>query len=498
MPIEQVKLNTKALKCPVPATLKISRGKIGLYRGEHARVEIWTSKPKPLCLCRKIGDETKRKFFGLDEITLANDTARHYELQARANGLNFGTISDDEKRALMIWRDFVFRETKAGNPPRRLSEIVAELVEREQHADETPLFRDVAFQFLEYKERARAGKLDYRERLGKTVKRLAAAFPRAQIGEITETRFLAALAKICKARDGKSPAAPKTLNHWKDTAKEIFCWFYSRENKRRIREGFPALDNPLELLTKEKIRKTSEPQTISPAAAREILCDLLRHAPAAVPVVAVQMFAGVRNAEALRLRWRDIRANEIFLSLAITKTAETRTAPVAENLREWINAAIAAGAPASPETLIFARSDTPAAALAEMDADARERVELENFKTRKAALTKILARTAKRLGFRKPANAFRHTAVSALCKIHGFEKASDYCGHDIRTQGKYYRAAMSASEAADYFGIVPPAGDGKAIAFSREGAKDRATAARDGQRDAAQGETATPDAAASA
>ena len=474
----------------VPA-VKSGRGWLGLEKGKTATV-IFDAARGQLVLSVKTGEtyagtrraKIRREFYPVEEYARANAAARAANAQGKAAGTSFGALRPAEIEALKIWRGYEFDEMEAGRTPRPLAEILRELIAREARRDETPLFRDVAFQFLEYKERARAGKLDYRERLGKTVKRLAAAFPREQIGEITETRFLAALAKICTARDGKSPAAPKTLNHWKDTAKEIFCWFYSRENKRRIREGFPALDNPLELLTKEKIRKTSEPQTLSPAAAREILCDLLRHAPAAVPVVAVQMFAGVRNAEALRLRWRDIRANEIFLSLAITKTAETRTAPVAENLREWINAAIAAGAPASPETLIFARSDTPAAALAEMDADARERVELENFKTRKAALTKILARTAKRLGFRKPANAFRHTAVSALCKIHGFEKASDYCGHDIRTQGKYYRAAMSASEAADYFGIVPPTGDGKAIAFSRERAGTPADAA-DGTQAAA-------------
>ena len=495
MPIEQVKLNTKALKCPVPATLKISRGKIGLYRGEHARVEIWTSKPKPLCLCRKIGDETKRKFFGLDEITLANDTARHYEIQARANGLNFGTISDDEKRALMIWRDFVFSETKAGNPPRRLSEIVAELVEREAHKDETPPLREVVFKFIEAKDAAGGISQAYRARLKNRLERLAKFFREKRIGEITETELKSAILKLSRGRDG-APPAPKTQKHWIEAAKELFAWFYARENATR--RPAEKLNNPLELAAAPKIEKTREPEIISPAAARAILADLLANDLELLPAVAVQMFCGVRNAEALRLRWKDLKDGEFHLSCAITKTKIARAVPVPANLRAWIDAYAAArgNAPAAQD-LIFPFNDTPAAALAGASETARAARMNADYHARSMTYSRAILAAEKRTGIHKPQNAFRHTAVSALAVMHGQNLAADYCGHSIRTQGVNYRGLMSKQEAADYFGIVPPAGDGKAIAFSRERAKAGATGARDGQRDAAQGET-TPDAAAGA
>lgn len=105
---------------------------------------------------------------------------------------------------------------------------------------------------------------------------------RNDLADITEEKFLDVLAQTVKARDGISPAAPKTLNHWIDAGKELFKWFYTRENKRRAREGFPPLDNPLELLAKKKIRRKDEPATITVSDARALLCDLLEHAPRAL------------------------------------------------------------------------------------------------------------------------------------------------------------------------------------------------------------------------
>lgn len=60
-----------------------------------------------------------------------------------------------------------------------------------------------------------------------------------------------------------------------------------------------------------------------------------------------------------------------------------------------------------------------------------------------------------------------------MVKLYGEAAAAAYCGHSVRTQGVFYRTAVSAQNAKDYFGIVPPTGDGKAIAFSREGKKVR-------------------------
>lgn len=466
MAIEQVKLDVKKLKCPVPETLKIFRGRIGLYRGKFARVEIWTSKAKPLCLCRKIGNEVKRQFFGLNEITLANETARRFEMQGRGNGENFGTISDDERRALMAWREFSRAAAGTKSPARPLSEIVNEAIEREAHKDETPPLREVIFKFIEAKDAAGGISPAYRARLKNRLERLAKFFRGKRIGEITETALKSAVLKLSCGRDG-APPAPKTQKHWIELAKEVFKWFYTRENATR--RPAEKLNNPLELAAAPKIEKTREPEIISPAAARAILADLLANDVELLPAVAVQMFCGVRNAEMLRLRWKDLKDGEFHLSCAITKTKIARAVPVPENLRAWIDAfAAARGKAPAPQDLIFPFNETPAAALAAMSETARADRMNADYHARSMAYSRAILAAEKRTGIHKPQNAFRHTAVSALAVIHGQNLAADYCGHSIRTQGVNYRGLMSKQEAQDYFGIMPPAGDGKAIAFRRD------------------------------
>ena len=459
----------------IPA-VKSGRGWLNLEKGKFGSVRF-ERRSRKLELRIKQGNKWKRSLVPVEDYAKANEAARNANKIGEQAGVSFGALRKEEEVALKRWREYVLKCQKAGSPARNLDDILREAIEREETKDETPFFEDIAFQFMEMKEKEGA-RFDYRERLGSYVKKLTGALKGIRLADISEEKFLSVLGKIVKARDGISPAAPKTLNHWIDAGKEIFKWFYTRENKRRASEGLPPLDNPLELLAKKKIRKHAEPETLPASDVRALLCDLLEHAPRAVPAIALQLFCGVRNACALRLRWRDIREKEVFLSLAITKTSETRNTPIPENLRAWLNAAIVAmGSKPYPESLVFAGQDTPQSELEKMTAEARERVETIEYRARKSALVKILARSQKRTGISKPANAFRHTAVSALCKIHGFDKAADYCGHDIRTQGKYYRTAVSEQDAKDYFNIMPPTAGNEAIVFDRSRDKTGANSA---------------------
>lgn len=455
MPIEQVKLDVHALKCAIPETLSIKRGKIGIYRGKFARIEIWTSKTKPLCLVRKIGKETKRQFFGLNEITRANDTARAYDWQGQQNGAAFGTLSQDEERALRIWREYVFAEIEAGRPRPLLSEIIGGLIERNRTKDETPLFDDVAFQFLEHKERRGGLSVSYFVQMKSRLTALSKAIGKSRLSEVSEPILEKAIAGAVVARGGES-LAPKTLKHWLSLAREVFHWWFTRENATRpARE---RLTNPLEALALPKIEKEAEPEILTLAQARALLSDLAKNALELVPIVAVQMFAGVRNSEALRLRWRDIRGGEIVLSCSITKTKVSRVAPVSENLQKWFAFyAIASGNVPAADELIFAPARAkPESELATLSKESRKRVEYESESIRRDAYGRALRAAFKRAGLAKEQNAFRHTAASCLVRIHGEAAAASYCGHSIRTQGVFYRTAISKQDAQEYFAIFPP------------------------------------------
>lgn len=448
----------------VPA-VKNGRGWLGLEKGKFGKVRFEKRFGK-LEVWIKSGNTWRRSLFPVEDYARANEAARAANKIGEQAGADFGSLRKEEEAALKLWREYVLSETMKGTPPRKLDEVMRELIERERRKDETQPFNKAAFRFLEWKDAHGGISLAWRNRVAARVKALAAYFGETPMAEITETVVVDALPKITRARDKSAPPSPKTLKHWTEILREIFKWYYARENASR--RAADKLTNPLEILSAPKSAPAREAEILTARKARAILDDLWEHAPEAVPAAAVQLFCGVREAEAMRLRWRDVKAGKVFLSKEITKTKKARSVPVSENLSSWLEAFKARFGVPADEALLFPRSDIPPAKLAGMPAEARERAETEAFTNRTQAFVYRLRRAAKRLGFPVPANAFRHSAVSYLAEIHGHSRAADFCGHSVDVQGIHYRANVSAQEARDYFGIMPHSGDGKTIAFSRE------------------------------
>ena len=125
------------------------------------------------------------------------------------------------------------------------------------------------------------------------------------------------------------------------------------------------------------------------------------------------------------------------------------------------------------KNLFFPFNDTPEKELAKLSDAARvARIEAD-YHARSMSYARAILTSEERTGFKKPKNAFRHTAVSCLSVTVGQNLAADYCGHSIRTQGVNYRGLVSRQDAKDYFGIMPPTSDGKAIPFDRSGVKSK-------------------------
>ena len=168
------------------------------------------------------------------------------------------------------------------------------------------------------------------------------------------------------------------------------------------------------------------------------------------------MFCGVRNAEMLRLRWKDLKDGEIHLSCTITKTKIARAVPIPQNLKAWLDAYARERGNIPDEEFIFPFNDTPPHELEKLSPSARAARIDADYNTRSMTYARAILATEKRTGFKKPQNVFRHSAVSALAVIHGQNLAADYCGHSIRTQGVNYRGLMTKQTAQEYFAIFPP------------------------------------------
>ena len=433
-------------------------GRAPLEKGATASVGFYLPR---LCVMvrRKVDGKLVREFRPPQELEAANAFAKRLNADGVRKGVDFGGVRKEEFAALSVWRDYVRRKIADGAPPRNLAEIIREAIEREETKDETPPFPQVADGFLTYKEKSgvwRGG--DSYEIARSRLKRLEGVLTDDDgkpltLGEITPAVLETAIPRAIQRLKNGVPA-PQTLGHYGKLMKEIFAWWYARAN--HARPAREQLTNPLALYAPVKAVFLEEPEILPVPAARALLADLWEHEKKALPAVLLQMFCGVRNAEVFRVKWKDLRrdgeARFLYLSKAITKTSMSRSVPVPANVEAWLAALAAAGMPQRPEDYIFPTGTE---------------------RGRKKGVNLALDRAQARTGIRKPANAFRHTAVSAMCVLFDVFKAASYCGHNVRIQGEFYKAAMSRQDARDYFGIMPPTGDGKAIAFSRDGAKAR-------------------------
>jgi len=444
----------------VPAVAK-GRGWLGLEKGKTATV-CFNKNRKSLQLIIKTGEryldgreKTQSKFFPVEEYAKANEEARKANAIGEQAGAGFGALRKEEVAALKIWREHVEKMQRTGTPARALDEILREIVKQEECSIQTPSFSEVAFQFLEYKEKRGCWSENVRARHFKQVSLLSksraftAHGQSLPLAKITISKAESAIEECVSTRRKAESISETTRGHWQKTIKEIFAWWYDRANADRP-QGL-QLKNPLRSYEIANVKNMKEPEIMTVSDSRALLCDLMKRIPPAVPAVAVQMFCGVRNAEVARIKWKDIRRESkmLYLAKAITKTTVARSVPVFKNLAAWLDACRVAGVKMEPEAFII-----PLAVPENVPAHIGERRRL-------AFIQHEIEKSVKNTGASKPENAFRHTAISAMCVLYDEFKAAQWAGHDRKIQGEFYKAAMSEQDAKDYFGIMPPDDAGK-------------------------------------
>lgn len=404
--------------------LKIDGRSVLLVRGRVAKIYYSARSPcapsgKVFRFWRLVDGREKSTWHTLEELDEIQAAAREMNAAADRVGTRFAVPTESERAALVLWRKFC-RERET--PPRRnFVQILADALSREIEMDETPKIEDAAASFLEWKRGNEALSASYRERVARQLGFFVEAFKGKRLAEIGVDAVEAALAaKNC---------AVKTRRHYLAEIREMFAWHFRRANATRRPAEKQA--NPLELLELPSVPKSAEPEILTPDAGTRFFAEAERERADFAAICALCAFCGVRLAEAMRLRWRDVREHEIFLACAITKTKIARVALVPANAAMWL-----ARARGNADAYVFGEG-----ASGEM--------------ARQQAFNKMKVSASARAGVSIPRNAFRHTAVSALSRVYGHAAAADACGHDVRTQGVFYRAAMSEADARAWLSIAP-------------------------------------------
>ena len=151
---------------------------------------------------------------------------------------------------------------------------------------------------------------------------------------------------------------------------------------------------------------------------------LQKCAPAFVPYIAIGAFAGLRQAELMRLEWSDVRLEQGFFEIRAdkAKTAQRRLVPIQPNLTAWLKPHV------QEEGLLYVSDKT---------------------------LARVTG-TAKALGIQWPNNALRHSYASyrlASCK-NAAEVALEM-GNSPRMIFEHYRELVTPQDSEKWWNIVP-------------------------------------------
>jgi integrase len=177
--------------------------------------------------------------------------------------------------------------------------------------------------------------------------------------------------------------------------------------------------NPLEGISTE-YEDTSEIEIFSPKE----LAKLLAHAgPDMVPYLAIGAFAGLRQAELLRLDWSEVKPGFIEIKKSKAKTRSRRLVPIQPNLESWIAGHRKESGPVVPFREMF------------------------------RPVQDLLAKTP---GVKWKHNALRHSFVSyrmAITKNENLVAAE--AGNSPAKIFQNYRELVSDHDAAAWFSIEP-------------------------------------------
>lgn len=376
--------------------------------------------------------KVRRKYYDYT-LTDFEDAKQHNETikrEQRKYGSDFGNITDDEKRALDLWRQYSKEAMSNGFPFASAYEIMVRGLNGSQTT--TPDFETLARLYFEkcLMRKTDGEMTDHAEVIRtRLFNHIAPYFGNKPVHTITEDDVLTFLEK----RQGKrGKASSTTREQFLGLMKSVFKFAVEQGSIRKE-------DNPVKLIQATKKKKESEPEILRVDEVKRIFA-FVKNNPQYhkwIPVLTIGFFGGARVEERAKLTYADIfigGRNEIFISSAIAKNGIARFVYPSANVKAWLDFARAHNVPMQATDCI---------------------IQGETLKQRKTAHSAFLKVLSSEAGVTLPKNCIRHTAASFMCEQQGYTDTANQLGHDIGMLLKHYRRAITKTEAEEYFNIMP-------------------------------------------
>ena len=381
-----------------------------------------------LVMAQIIDGKTKRTYYDatLENLKKLKDDAATVRNDRKKYGADFGAISDDEKRAIEMWRAYKKKCIEADFPYKDMLDVI--LTGLKELETSTPTFEVMGKQYINYLLQKTGGELT--DHIGTVQNRIAIIsqyMSNIQLHKINEKMIIDFIYGL-KKKNGEY-ASQITKNQYLSIIKSIFKYAVERsiiEEKK----------NPCKLINFTEV-VMDEPEILSVDDTKRVFAFLKTHKEyhQFIPVMAIGFFAGPRLAERCRLTYADIFVggrNEIFLSRKITKTKMDRVTYMSDNLIAWMNFAKDNGVDMNGYILSGATES------------ARRKVHSD-----------MLDRLEKATGVHFPKNCIRHSAATYMSELLGTLETSKQLGHSESILKSNYRRAISKVDSEAYFDILP-------------------------------------------
>lgn len=400
-----------------------------VYLPEFLGVENLKSGKKFACSYYVEG-KRKRKYFDFDLAGLkeAKVFASTVTNERKKFGADFGNISDDERRAIELYREYKKQCIDNRIKPLSMMEVVNQAVEAIQI--KTPTIKEMCKRYIDHLLQQSGGKATHNISTTTCIFNvIIASFGERQMHNLTHDEVMNFITNL-KKQDGEA-VSELTKNHYIATLKKIYNLAITLN---LITEGQNVVKN-IERI--KATRKEADVMSVEDTVKVFTYLKSKKSLHKYIPIIAIGFFGGLRVAERCRVQGKDIfigGRNEIFLSEEITKTNQARYVNMSQNLIEWLNFAQENG-------VVIGENDY-------LIGGATEENRIDAFR-------RLLIMITKGAGVEFKKNVIRHSAASYMSALHGLTETAIQLGHSETILKKHYRRAMTKDDAKAYFDITP-------------------------------------------
>ncbi len=193
-----------------------------------------------------------------------------------------------------------------------------------------------------------------------------------------------------------APLTPSMRNAMLRVLSAFFSW--------AVKSGY-AVSNPATGIEKVRVSRPKR-AVLGVPEARAMLAMCEYALPAAVPYLAVGLFAGIRPHEMRKLRVEDFKNGYIYLGPDVAKTSSERTVPIRPNLAAWLAAYPPTDGVCTVSDITLTR--TLRKLFNAVGADERKDILRHSYASYAYELTGDAAKVAAELGHTDTAMLFRH------------------------------------------------------------------------------------------